>query len=321
MRVSLIVIAVLVLLIAVGKSFLSDEKPLKVTTSGAAPVVEAPADAAPAPAMVGLLNLADQLAKSTPPKNEIERARNATVLIKTTWSSGSGFFVSRDCRIVTNKHVVRLEEADYAQADKAMTNRRAFLDKVRLEVAEKRKSFYQRCKPDCGQEAYQKFMGDIENKLASAEQELENVRYAVGETKVVRPKVILADGSEHEAYIESESETHDLALLKLEGAVCPVIDRGDENSLSHGETLYTVGNPIGLKFTVTAGVFSGFFEEEGIKLIQTDAPINPGNSGGPLVDKFGRVVGVNTLVATKAQGIGFSIPISTVVQEFGLAPK
>ncbi len=319
MRTTLIVVILLVLAFLAGKSFQSEEKRSKVTTSGPVQVVDEPRNNSPAPVMAGVLNLGEQLAKATPPKNEIERARNATVLIKTTWGSGSGFFVSRDCRILTNKHVVKIEDTEYAQADAAMAKRREFLDGIKQQVAAKRKYFYEHCKPDCSQDAYEKYMSGVEEKLAAAEQELVNVRYAVSETKVVRPRVILSDGSEHEAYVERESESHDLALLKLDGAVCPVISRGDENGLSHGETLFTVGNPMGLKLTVTSGVFSGFLEAEGIKLIQTDAPINPGNSGGPLLDKLGRVVGVNTLVATKAQGIGFSIPMSTAALEFGLS--
>lgn len=82
---------------------------------------------------------------------------------------------------------------------------------------------------------------------------------------------------------------------------------------------YAGPTPVGLKFTVAAGVLSGFFGEENIKLVQTEAPINPGSSGAPLLDRAGRGVGANTLVTTQAPGVDFSISISTAVQGFDLA--
>jgi S1-C subfamily serine protease len=83
-----------------------------------------------------------------------------------------------------------------------------------------------------------------------------------------------------------------------------------------GDRLYTVGNPSGLAYTVTSGVFSGERGEGGERLLQTDAPINPGNSGGPLITADGQVVGINTSVARGLQGIGFAIPIETAFNEF-----
>jgi len=82
------------------------------------------------------------------------------------------------------------------------------------------------------------------------------------------------------------------------------------------ERLYTVGNPQGLAYTVTSGVFSGERGEGNQRVLQTDAPINPGNSGGPLITASGQVVGINTMVARGMQGIGFAIPIEAVYEEF-----
>jgi len=76
--------------------------------------------------------------------------------------------------------------------------------------------------------------------------------------------------------------------------------------------VYTIGNPVGLRNTVTSGVFSGYRQMEATKdlLLQTDAPINPGNSGGPLFNMNGEVVGINTAIVASGQGIGFAIPIN-----------
>ena len=82
-----------------------------------------------------------------------------------------------------------------------------------------------------------------------------------------------------------------------------------------GETVIAIGNPFGFSHTVTTGVISALGRslrtEQGAytDFIQTDAAINPGNSGGPLVNLLGQVVGINTAIIAKAEGIGFAIPV------------
>jgi S1-C subfamily serine protease len=87
-----------------------------------------------------------------------------------------------------------------------------------------------------------------------------------------------------------------------------------------GQLVVAVGNPFGLNWTVTAGVVSALGRRlpvsPGIELtdlIQTDVPINPGNSGGPLVDAQGRVVGIATAIMPYARGLGFAVPVNTVL--------
>lgn len=111
----------------------------------------------------------------------------------------------------------------------------------------------------------------------------------------------------------------DLAVLKIEGANLPVAQLGDSDHLRVGDWVVAIGNALGLEGgpTVTAGVVGALGrsiqEPNGVileDLIQTDAAINPGNSGGPLVDTAGRVVGINTAIDTRGQGIGFAISIN-----------
>jgi S1-C subfamily serine protease len=286
----------------------------------AAPSAQARTDAAAGetPAMdSGLLDLRKQLADASPATNEIERVRNATVLIQTPWGAGSGFFVSSDCRILTNKHVIKIGDATLSRVEDDLGGMRRMVEEMRAAVAERKKRFYDRC-ANCDEAAYRAYMGDAEQQLAFAEEQLQKRANLLTEAKLSEPRVVLADGSEHAVSIERESTTSDLALLRLNGAICPAVSFGDDSKLAHGETLYTVGNPIGLKLTVTSGIFSGHYRDDRIHLLQTDAPINPGNSGGPLFDKQGRVVGINTMVAARAQGIGFAIPASVAAAEFGL---
>src|ERR1044071_4418965 len=130
--------------------------------------------------------------------------------------------------------------------------------------------------------------------------------------------VTLHDGRQFPASIKGYDEATDIALLEIvpNGAQLPVADLGDSDALRVGEWVIAIGNPLGLDHTVTLGIvsakgrtgFGGMFDD----FLQTDAAINPGNSGGPLVNAQGKVVGINTLVLERTQGLSFSIPINTL---------
>ncbi len=106
----------------------------------------------------------------------------------------------------------------------------------------------------------------------------------------------------------------DLALLKIKGSNLPYLIFGSSDALEVGEWVVAIGSPLGLDHTVTAGIISakgrniqsGSYDD----FLQTDASINRGNSGGPLLNMDGQVVGINTAIAQRAQGIGFAIPSS-----------
>ncbi len=111
----------------------------------------------------------------------------------------------------------------------------------------------------------------------------------------------------------------DVALIKIESSQKfePIL-LGDSDELKVGEMVLAVGNPLGLRHSVTSGLVSAkerVFPGEDNKLldfIQTDSAINPGNSGGPLINLYGETVGINTAIISRAQNIGFSVPINTV---------
>lgn len=116
----------------------------------------------------------------------------------------------------------------------------------------------------------------------------------------------------------------DLAVVKINAKGLNYLPLGDSDNVKVGETVYAIGNPIGIEFqrTVTAGIISGLdrtvkIEEETKSsymedLIQTDATINPGNSGGPLINRDGEVIGINSIKITEAEGIGFAVPINII---------
>jgi putative serine protease PepD len=108
----------------------------------------------------------------------------------------------------------------------------------------------------------------------------------------------------------------DIAVLRAGDGQLPAANLGVSADLAIGQPVIAVGSPLGLNGTVTSGVISAVDRRSSSEaMIQTDAPINPGNSGGPLVDLDGRVVGINTSIATLGGGragnigIGFAVPI------------
>ncbi len=128
--------------------------------------------------------------------------------------------------------------------------------------------------------------------------------------------VHLLDGREFEADVVGAEPDFDLAVLKIRGAQnLPTASLGTDADIMAGETVIAIGNPFGFSHTVTTGVVSAtgrsIRSSDGIftDLIQTDAAINPGNSGGPLLNILGELIGINTVIDARAQGIGFAIPI------------
>ncbi|MEM1245496.1 MAG: trypsin-like peptidase domain-containing protein [Acidobacteriota bacterium] len=137
-------------------------------------------------------------------------------------------------------------------------------------------------------------------------------------------QVTLFDQTAHEAEIVGIAPEKDLAVLKIDpkGLELEPLPVGDSVSLQVGQSVFAIGNPFGLDYTLTTGVVSALGREiEGLDrtpirdVVQTDAAINPGNSGGPLLDSRGRLIGVNTQIYSPSgasAGIGFSIPVDTV---------
>ncbi|CCO22682.1 trypsin-like peptidase domain-containing protein [Maridesulfovibrio hydrothermalis] len=130
-------------------------------------------------------------------------------------------------------------------------------------------------------------------------------------------KVRLINGKEYSAEIVGSDADFDLAVLKIKGTqALPQVKIGDSSEIYIGETVIAIGNPFGYTHTVTTGVVSALKRtvksKEGAftDFIQTDAAINPGNSGGPLLNILGELIGINTAIQAKAEGIGFAIPIN-----------
>lgn len=129
-------------------------------------------------------------------------------------------------------------------------------------------------------------------------------------------QVTLADGRKFAGRVVGADPGSDLALIRIDGKGFPTLPFAGSRRLRVGQYVVAIGSPLGLSTTVTSGIVSALDREvaisERVSFIQTDAPINPGNSGGPLLNLDGQVIGVNTAIAARAQGIGFAIPVETV---------
>ena len=148
------------------------------------------------------------------------------------------------------------------------------------------------------------------------------IKDAAGGGKI---EVELNNGDVLPATIVGRNSEYDIAVISVKKGNLPEIPAGNSTSLSIGDVVIAFGSPLGLSGTVTSGIVSAlnrpvtvgsFNAESFMDAIQTDAAINPGNSGGPLVDSAGRIVGVNSAIATVGSGtagnigLGFSIPFN-----------
>lgn len=133
-------------------------------------------------------------------------------------------------------------------------------------------------------------------------------------------------GDSWPAQVVGTDDLLDLAVLTVDGADLPAAPLGDSDALEIGDWVIAIGNPLGFSHTVTLGIVSalnrdvpkpdgsGYYR----RMIQTDAAINPGNSGGPLVNAYGEVVGMNTIIARQTasglavEGINFAVPINEI---------
>ena len=139
-------------------------------------------------------------------------------------------------------------------------------------------------------------------------------------------KVEFTNGDQVAATIVGRDPMYDLAVLAIKTGNLPTIAVGDSSKVSVGDPVLAIGSPLGLASTVTSGIISALNRpvttgdigsQSYVNAIQTDAAINPGNSGGALVDAQGRIIGVNSAIATLSSGgtsgsigLGFSIPIN-----------
>jgi len=298
---------------------------------------------------VATKDLAKKLTDKFKPATTIEKTTLAVVSIETALGSGSGFFVSADGYIVTNKHVVRPTEfKEWKKSDKQFDEAKEKIKEVEQELVvrgEKLKNMelelkqykkdidrYSEREKKVAYAEYEVYEGRLKKMKANYRERKEwlgkrkrelssqNASFSSrsASAKFARQfKVTLKGGTKVQVKLIKLSKKYDLALIKLDGHITPFIDISKAGRAGQGMKVYAMGSPLGLKDFVTSGVITAKRSDG----IYTDTQILPGNSGGPLVDTEGRVLGVNTqkLMSTESigsEGFGIAIPVKFVKQEF-----
>lgn len=294
-------------------------------------------------------NLVEQLRKDFSPGSPIEESTLAVVKINTLAGTGSGFFVSQDGYIVTNKHVVRPKESTGWKAmSKQLEQAEEKFEKVRKRLESEKKNIdryeknLERYKRDAErapqsiQDSKRAEYRDYKERVDERKRSYREARRTYNEqyskyrkqlsdhkwrsanaSTAKRFTIQLKDKTELSAVLVKLSSEHDLALLKLNGYVTPALSMDGDVRPAQGEPVFAMGSPLGLQDYVTSGIVTRVSK----KSIVTDAQILPGNSGGPLVTPEGQVIGVNTQKLTAGRdagsdGFGIAIPIAVVKKEF-----
>lgn len=295
-------------------------------------------------------NLAKQFENKYSPKSVVEHATLSVVSIETPLGVGSGFFVSEAGYLVTNKHVIRpksssswkktqdeLEDAeqnldrlfsDLRMGSRDLDRMEKDLGRLKHEVENPGRYYDGATRDD-----YDAYRERYYHENARYKQTLKEARQMKADFNLRKAsfrarsssaslsqhfKVTFKDGSTGQAELIKISNQLDLALLRVSGYITPYLELGIGETLSQGKEVYAIGSPLGHRDSVTSGIITRISGQE----IITDAKILPGNSGGPLLDKSGKVLGVNTQklmagVAEGSDGFGVAIYIGAAYEEFG----
>lgn len=256
-------------------------------------------------------DLAERLQLSYRPASAVEASSLAVVKVSSEVGSGSGFFVSADGLLLTNRHVVKPAQDWARKHEQNLELAKAQIEDLERKLAELPERYAATPEYQRGQ----RILRERNLDYRKAKRELEIKRHAAQLQSAF--EIELKDGTLLAADLVDVSSNHDLALLQLKGYRTPYILPVGDRHLRQTETVYAIGSPLGIADTITAGTYTG--HRGG--LLVTDARIMPGNSGGPMVDADGKALGVNTLKATEHKdptdrGFGLAIPIGVAFTEF-----
>jgi hypothetical protein len=188
--------------------------------------------------------LAFQLESDAPSRNPIEKARNATVFIKSGIGIGSGFFINRGCYILTNRHVVQISAEDKEKLVIERDELEKIIESMKAEI-EKMVDYFR----DSGERVDENHLPlPLEARLQTlhwAERRFEAIGQLLDGADGLNGdiEISLIDGSTHDADLIETSDDHDLALLRIESINCPCLETNSVNQIQFGQKVYTIGNP------------------------------------------------------------------------------
>ncbi len=290
-------------------------------------------------------DLKEALHEHFKPSSTTDEASLAVVTVQTNSGAGSGFFVTEDGYIITNRHVVRPatssqwkdaegqlaehkerledlksrlddDEETLAEQKKAIDDNRDYMESTRASASERKR--------------YDRY---VKRYLKNKERHDDNVaQYRKYEREYKKRKsdfgfsssvsnfsrkftIVLKDGKKLKARLVKISKNQDLALLKLDNYSTPFLKLSSKKYPRQGTKVFAIGSPLGITDSLTTGIITKSSKDH----LFTDTQILPGNSGGPLIDTDGKVLGVNTAVLAQRQsldGLGVAIYASQIRKEF-----
>lgn len=287
-----------------------------------------------------------ELEEKFKPSSAVARAMLAVVMVETAAGTGSGFFITDDGYIITNRHVVRPSTSTQAQETEIdLAQSKQQLDEFKLELEdeeerlqdvrktiEEEREYAESNAADATYRAqYKRYVKQyVKDKKRHDKQ---RARFRETERDYMAAKsefgfvnsltnfsrkftITFKSGKSVSARLVKISKEHDLALLKLDNSSTPHLKLSARGRPGQGTRVFAIGSPLGISDALTTGIIT----KSGSDFLYTDTQILPGNSGGPLIDDQGNVLGVNTAVFSGSQdstnGLGVAIYVRQIRSEF-----
>jgi serine protease Do len=290
-------------------------------------------------------DLQDVLQQKFNPVTKVDEASLAVVTVKTSGGSGSGFFITADGYIITNRHVVRPSTSSQSKdAEERFTERKTQLDDYKLDLKDdderlkdakrnidERSQYMESGKASTSQKSqYDRYVKRyLKNKrqhdantsqFRKLEREYRKAKSEFGFSTSLSNfsksfTIRLKGGKTLKARLVRISKDYDLALLKLDNYTTPFLTLSTRQYPRQGTRVFAIGSPLGITDSLTSGIIT----KSAKNYLFTDTRILPGNSGGPLIDAEGNVIGVNTAVISQnqqADGLGVAIYAARIRGEF-----
>lgn len=290
-------------------------------------------------------DLKEDLHEAFKPASKIDEASLSVVTVVTSSGSGSGFFVTSDGYIITNRHVVRPTTSSQSKDTETrladwkqrldeykidLNDDEERLNETKLTIDEDREYMESSRATETHKTQYLRYVKRYNKNKKSHEANVSKYRKQERAYKKEKSEfgfnssmsnfskkftIVLKDGKKLKAKLVKISKDHDLALLKLDNYTTPFLSLSSQQYPKQGAKVFAIGSPLGITDSLTSGIVTKASRDT----LYTDTQILPGNSGGPLINADGKVLGVNTAVisATRnADGLGVAIYASHIRSEF-----